>query len=239
MLDIEGTTTSIKFVKDVLFPFVRSHIHTYVHDHWAEPEFQEDVKQLRQQAQQDAVIDAVGVVQIPSNAEELEIKEKIVANVLWQMDGDRKTTALKQLQGHMWRDGYQTGQLVGHIYDDVPLALKRWSSGCSRIFIYSSGSVEAQKLLFGSTTHGNFLQFIAGHYDTKIGAKVKSDSYQRISEDIGCAAGDILFLTDIPKEAVAAKKAGLQVKLVVRPGNSPLTKEDTDDIDVITDFHQL
>jgi enolase-phosphatase E1 len=150
-------------------------------------------------------------------------------NIQWQMSIDRKTTELKAFQGFIWKEGFESGELVGFVYDDVVRALKSWKKREIPVYIYSSGSVEAQKLLFGHTQDGNLLEYLEGHYDTKIGSKLEKESYERIVADISSKknvkADDILFVSDNVLELEAAQDAGLQVCLAVRPGN-PQTSTD-------------
>ncbi|XP_046644194.1 enolase-phosphatase E1-like [Daphnia pulicaria] len=225
LLDIEGTTTSISFVKDELFPYIRRKLESYLESNWDSLEVQDDVESLRKQATEDAT-KMGGVPEIASSLETPTlILSSVITNINWNMDQDRKMTALKQLQGHMWREGYSSGEIQGHLYEDVEGALKLWTSSGQKVYIYSSGSVEAQKLLFQHSVAGNLLQYFSGHFDTKIGVKIESASYQEISKSIGVAPDKILFLTDLPAEAIAANEAGVQVKLLVRPGNAPLNEE--------------
>ncbi|KAG9480584.1 hypothetical protein GDO78_012181 [Eleutherodactylus coqui] len=238
LLDIEGTTTPITFVKDILFPYIQDHVEEYLQKHWPEEECQEDVRQLRLQAEKDSGVK--GFVPVPSSAKPpAEIIKGAVDNVLWQMSLDRKTTALKQLQGHMWRSAYATGKVKGEVYDDVVPALKKWKEANLKLYIFSSGSVEAQKLLFGYSIEGDLLELLHGHFDTSVGSKVESASYRRIAEQIGCSAENILFLTDITDEAEAAREAGVHVAIAVRPGNAALTDEEKSKYHLISSFHQL
>ncbi|XP_048453090.1 enolase-phosphatase E1 isoform X2 [Rhincodon typus] len=207
LLDIEGTTTPISFVKA------------------------KDDKELE------------GAVLIPEwcsgeNADKEQALEIVTNNVLWQMSQDRKTTALKQLQGHMWREAFLHGEVKGEVYKDVAPAIKEWRKEGKKVYIYSSGSVEAQKLLFGYSVEGDLLELFDGHFDTKIGSKVKAESYREIAKNIGCSTDNILFLTDVTKEARAAEEAGVQVILVVRPGNAELTEEEMS-CSIITSFGEL
>ncbi|XP_043917124.1 enolase-phosphatase E1 isoform X3 [Protopterus annectens] len=165
--------------------------------------------------------------------------QNVVDNVLWQMSLDRKTTALKQLQGHMWRTAYASGQLQGEIYSDVAPAIRKWREAGNRVYIYSSGSVEAQKLLFRYSTEGNLLELFDGHFDTQTGQKVESESYRKIAQVIGCSVNNILFLTDVTKEAKAAEEAGVNVMVVVRPGNIELTEEERAHYAQISSFSEL
>ncbi|TRY83242.1 hypothetical protein DNTS_032509 [Danionella cerebrum] len=178
------------------------------------------------------------VAQTVQTDEEKAIHE-VVENVIWQMAVDRKSTALKQLQGHMWRAAYMTGKIRGQVYQDVIPAITRWRRHGLKVYIYSSGSVEAQKLLFGFSVHGDLLDLFDGHFDTNIGAKVESKSYENIAERIGCHPEEIIFLTDVTREAKAAEDAGLNVAVVVRPGNMELSEEEKNHYRIITSFSQL
>ncbi|XP_035403413.1 enolase-phosphatase E1 isoform X1 [Anser cygnoides] len=242
LLDVEGTTTPIAFVQETLFPYVRDNLRDYLRAHWEEEECQRDVGLLRKQAQEDAGLD--GAVPIPlesgSGDEELErVIQAVVDNVLWQMALDRKTTALKQLQGHMWRAAYTTGHVKGEVFEDVVPAIRKWREAGMKVYIYSSGSVEAQKLLFGYSTEGDILELFDGHFDTKIGPKVESESYRRIAASIGCATNNILFLTDVPREANAAEEADTHVAVVIRPGNAGLTDDEKSYYSLISSFTEL
>lgn len=228
--------------QETLFPYVRDNLRDYLRAHWEEEECQRDVGLLRKQAQEDAGLD--GAVPIPlesgSGDEELErVIQAVVDNVLWQMALDRKTTALKQLQGHMWRAAYTTGHVKGEVFEDVVPAIRKWREAGMKVYIYSSGSVEAQKLLFGYSTEGDILELFDGHFDTKIGPKVESESYRRIAASIGCATNNILFLTDVPREANAAEEADTHVAVVIRPGNAGLTDDEKSYYSLISSFTEL
>jgi len=153
------------------------------------------------------------------------------------MDKDRKSTALKNLQGHMWHTGYSAGELKAVLFEDVPGALQRWHSANIPIYIYSSGSIDAQKLLFGNTTAGNLLPQLSGHFDTTTGPKVDASSYTKIADAIGVSAKDILFLTDVYQEAVAADSAGMGTTITNRPENKALPEAHK--FTVVTSFAEL
>lgn len=139
------------------------------------------------------------------------------------MRANRKTGALKQLQGHIWRSGYSAGLLKGHIFDDVPLALREWTAAGRRVYIYSSGSREAQRLLFEHSTAGDLRPWLSGFFDTSVGPKVAAASYKDIVLSLGVdSAARVLFLTDALLEAQAASAAGLRVAVTDRPGNASL-----------------
>nr|CAD7441605.1 unnamed protein product [Timema bartmani] len=221
---------------DTLFPYVRSKLEEYLRTHWESAEFQLVLGQLKEQAKKDEEDSIDGVVSIPESDKAIEAVAK---NVLWQMDLDRKTKSLKQLQGHIWRDGYKNGDLKGHLYDDVVPALKLWTQSGRQLYIYSSGSVDAQKLLFGHSQEGDLLELFSGYFDTEVGPKVEADSYKNIVDRLHCEAEDVVFFTDVSKEAEAAKEAGLNAVLVVREGNAPLSSEDKASFPVINSFQDF
>uniref|UniRef100_A0A8C8E3B0 Enolase-phosphatase E1 n=1 Tax=Oryzias sinensis TaxID=183150 RepID=A0A8C8E3B0_9TELE len=242
LLDIEGTTTPITFVKDILFPYIREHLEDYLSTHWEEDECKEDVHLLKKQIEEDMKQNRacpVHVVDQTVHTDEEKAIKKVVEDVLWQMAADRKSTALKQLQGHMWRAAYASGRIKGEIYPDVVPSIKKWRERGLKVYIYSSGSVEAQKLLFRYSVEGDVLELFDGHFDTTIGAKVEAKSYERIAEKIGCQPEEITFLTDVAREAKAAEEAGFNVLVVVRPGNLELTDEESAHYNLITSFSQL
>ncbi|XP_013135587.1 PREDICTED: enolase-phosphatase E1 [Papilio polytes] len=224
LLDIEGTTTSISFVKDKLFPYAEEKVQQFLEGQWDDAEVKQAVAALRQLAIEDKEKSVEGVVAIPGeDAKKEEQIEGLVKSVKWQMSIDRKAGPLKQLQGLIWKQGYDNGDIKGHVYDDVSAALEQWKSvEGQKVYIYSSGSVQAQKLLFGQSLAGDLLPHIEGHFDTAVGAKQEPASYTAIVEKIGCKPDEILFLTDILKEAEAARGAGLHAALVSREGNAPL-----------------
>ncbi|XP_074849830.1 enolase-phosphatase E1 isoform X2 [Carettochelys insculpta] len=194
------------------------------------------------QAEEDSSLD--GIVPIPSETgtgegEVEQIIQAVVDNVYWQMSLDRKTTALKQLQGHMWRAAYTSGRMKGEVFEDVVPAIRKWREAGLKVYIYSSGSVEAQKLLFGYSTEGDILELLDGHFDTKLGPKVESESYRRIARSIGCSTNNVLFLTDVTREAHAAEEANMHVAVVLRPGNAGLTDDEKSYYSLITSFSEL
>lgn len=220
LLDIEGTITSISFVKDTLFPYVTTVLEDYVNTHWRDSTFQDDLELLRIQAAEDSNLAGFVPIEIGDNS-----KQSIINNVLWQMKSDRKTTALKQLQGHIWKDGYESGFLKGHLYEDVLPVLKKLIGLGKKIYTYSSGSIEAQKYLFQYSIYGDVSDVFVKYFDTKMGPKGLETSYKNIANEIGVACNDILFLTDVLIEAEAAIKAGCNSYLLVRPGNASLDPE--------------
>lgn len=197
VVDIEGTVGSIRFVKDVLFPFARSRLRQFVLANRSRPDV---VREL------DAVRTETGIADVEGQIAQLE---------RWS-DADRKITPLKALQGMVWAGGYASGELVAHLYDDAIAALKRWRATRMRVYVYSSGSIAAQKLYFAHTAAGDLTPCLAGYFDTTTGPKQEAESYRRIASAIGRPAGDLLFLSDVAAELEAAAAAGFQAVQVRR-----------------------
>jgi enolase-phosphatase E1 len=218
LLDIEGTTSSIRFVYDVMFPYVRKHLTFEVFANWLEPEYLAAFDALARDAGH-ASLDAWLQTQNLTRDNPVRAAEIVCKEVVHLMDADAKATGLKMLQGLIWQSGFESGELEAHIYDDVPPALAAWNSAGRDVRIYSSGSVQAQRLFFGHTTAGDLLAQFRGHYDTTTGGKREAESYQRIAADFGLPPAEILFLSDIVAELDAARAAGMATALVCRPGN--------------------
>lgn len=225
LLDIEGTTTPISFVYDVLFPYARKALEGYVHDHWAS--LDEVVEQVITDTQND---EDIPTLTKPVTA------QQVVDSLLWQMNNDKKTTGLKQLQGKIWRAGYVDGTLKGEVFDDVEPAFEQWHAQGVEIYIYSSGSVAAQKLLFGYSTQGDLTTALKGYFDTTTGPKKQAHSYTLIASQLGVMAKRMCFATDNMDEARAAREAGMQVLVMTRPGNPVV---DTQDFHTADDFAPL
>nr|XP_048321433.1 probable bifunctional methylthioribulose-1-phosphate dehydratase/enolase-phosphatase E1 isoform X3 [Ziziphus jujuba var. spinosa] len=224
VLDIEGTTTPISFVSDVLFPYARDNVGRHLLATYETAETQDDIKLLRSQVEDDLEKGVNGAVPIPSDGVgKEEVVAALVANVAAMIKADRKITALKQLQGHIWRTGYENNELEGVVFEDVPEALERWHNLGIKVYIYSSGSRLAQRLIFGKTNYGDLRKYLSGFFDTTVGNKRETRSYVEIAESVGVdKPSEILFVTDVLQEAVAAKAAGLEVIISLRPGNAPL-----------------
>jgi enolase-phosphatase E1 len=204
LTDIEGTTSSIRFVKDVLFPFARARLPAFVRAHGSRA----DVRQLLDDAAREA-----GLVDASDDA--------VVALLQRWIDEDRKATPLKALQALIWLDGYAQQDFVAHIYPDAVAGLRRWHAAGIPIHVYSSGSVPAQKLYFGHTEVGDLTALFSGYFDTSSGAKREVESYERIARAIGVPAADILFLSDIDAELDAAHAAGMATAWLRRDGGEP------------------
>ncbi|KAF9141408.1 Enolase-phosphatase E1 [Mortierella sp. GBA39] len=240
--DIEGTTTPIVFVKENLFPYITSKLAEFLQRNWASEEMKSAVEALRVQAAKDVadgVADATPITAESADVTAEKVQQDVIASIGWQMKADRKIGALKAFQGYMWREGYTNGDLKGALYEDVIPAFDHWRAEGKKLYIYSSGSIDAQKLLFGFSEKGDLLHYFSGHYDTTIGLKVKAESYAKIAADIGLSPTRILFLSDNIHEIVAAKKAGFQTVITDRPGNAPLTTEERDGNIVVKSFLEI
>ncbi|MCY1033571.1 acireductone synthase [Corallococcus sp. BB11-1] len=189
--DIEGTTSSIAFVRDVLFPFARKHLAEYVATHGQRSSVRQCLSDARTLAGEPA-LDDVGTVALLQR---------------W-LGEDRKATPLKTLQGLIWADGYARGELKGHVYADAARALREWSERGLRLYVYSSGSVAAQKLIFGYSVEGDLTPLFSGYFDTTTGPKLEAASYTKIAQALALPPGDILFLSDNVAELDAARRAG-------------------------------
>lgn len=234
LLDIEGTITSISFVKDILFPHVTNSLEDYINKFWGDESFEKDLELLRSQASIDSELDGFVPIVNGDNA-----KQSVIENVHWQMSTDRKTTALKQLQGHMFKDGYESGLLKGHLYEDVLPVLKKLNNFGKKIYTYSSGSTDAQRYLFQYSMYGDVTDIFVGYFDTKMGPKRSETSYKNIADEIRVKCSDILFLTDVLEEAEAAVEAGCNTALLVRPGNMPLDPEKSSKFKIIKTLNEL
>lgn len=196
--DIEGTTSSLSFVKDVLFPYSRARLFAFIHNHGNDPAVR---------AQLDEVCTLVG-----RRLDEAELAAQLER---W-IDEDRKVTPLKALQGMIWEEGFRRGDFTGHVYEDAARKLREWKQQGLRLYVFSSGSVQAQRLLFGYSDHGDLMPLFSGYFDTTIGAKREAAAYQKIAAAIGTPPQRILFLSDVREELDAARAAGLQTAWLVR-----------------------
>ena len=216
LLDIEGTTTPIAFVHQTLFPFARAHVQEFLASQISSPAVGAAVDRL----QAEWADDASRGNDPPGGDEALGRDQSSIAKyVVWLMDRDRKSAGLKLLQGRIWETGYRTGALKGEVFDDVPPAFERWRRDGITIAIYSSGSVLAQQLLFGTTAAGDLTRFISSFFDTAVGAKTSVESYRRIARALERRPQEMLVVSDVAAELDAARRAGCQTALSIRPGN--------------------
>ncbi len=225
LLDIEGTTTPIAFVHDVLFTYARNHVRDYLTQH--ANELAGDIAQLRHEHANESE------PPLPLTDE----TNSIANYVNWLIDRDRKSTGLKSLQGKIWREGYETGTLKSQIFSDVRPAFERWREAGLGISIFSSGSALAQQLLFAHTEEGDLTPFITAYFDTTVGAKADEESYRRIAEKLNLPPPEILFVSDVVAELAAATGAGMKTRLSLRPGNQP--QPDPDRFQIVQTFDDL
>ena len=201
-MDIEGTTTSISFVHDILFPYSKERMATYINAHKNEARIQDILNQTKKTVELE-------------NQKKLNDEESIAQLIEW-INLDRKHPSLKNIQGLIWAEGYQSGELKGHLYPDVPEALNKWKQAGLNLGIYSSGSIEAQKLLFGYSVFGDLNNLFSNNFDTSIGFKRDGSSYLQIAQELNLNPTDIIFLSDISEELDAAKMVGFNTAQLVR-----------------------
>ena len=236
LLDVEGTVAPLWLTAEVLFPYARAHFQSFLERSVAEIERNRDSLKDADFAEGSVLWD-LELLALENRAEKapdaprifpgeiaggLAISNgipRILDYVYWLMDRDRKSTALKSLQGKIWKAGFESGELKGTLFDEVPAALARWSQR-ARVAIYSSGSVEAQKLFFRYSSHGDMSGAISGYFDTRVGSKAESKSYAAIAEAARVEPSEILFFSDVVRELDAARAEGCATRLVVRPGNA-------------------
>jgi enolase-phosphatase E1 len=212
LTDIEGTTSSLSFVKEVLFPYARAHLAAFVRDHAQDPRVTRQLDAVRREAGDSALS-----------------QQAVIDQLIAWIDADRKITPLKALQGMIWENGYRNSDFQGHIYADAVQSLRDWQARGLSLYVYSSGSVQAQKLLFAHTGFGDLTPLFDGYFDTTMGGKQDAGSYRAIAAAIGVAPAEILFLSDVRAELDAAAAAGCRTVWLVR--------EDTPDLRAI--HHQV
>jgi enolase-phosphatase E1 len=231
-MDVEGTTTSISFVYDVLFPYAAARLDAACAERATEPEVAAALARLREEhaaesaraaaAPAAAAAAAVGSGENGAGAAPLPPPFGNGAPYArYLMAQDRKSTGLKALQGLIWEQGYRRGELRGHVFDDVPPALAAWRAAGVRLRVFSSGSVRAQRLLFGHSDHGDLEPYFEGFHDTETGPKLEPRSYQAIAAAFGLPPASLLFLSDTVGELDAAAAAGCRTGRLDRPGNRP------------------
>lgn len=221
LTDIEGTSTSVKFVYDILFPYFRSHI----------GELRAMTSDLEVQK---AFRQTVELAASLENKKLLSVDDILNTLFRWSEE-DRKITPLKTVQGILWKKGYQTGEIKGHVYPDVASSLQAWKQQGIELGVFSSGSVAAQKLIFGYSEAGDLTPFFSNYFDTTTGGKREEETYRKIAQELQLAAENILFLSDIAEELEAAESAGMQTVQLLRPGtesNWPQTINDFTQIEI-------
>jgi enolase-phosphatase E1 len=215
LLDIEGTVTPISFVHDILFPFARNHVKDFITQRSTEADVRTDIRALVREHSVD-----VEKKEHPPNVAADSI-DSLVAYVNWLIERDRKSSALKSLQGKIWEQGYCDGSLKAPLFDDVVPNLRRLRANGLNVAIFSSGSVFAQKLLFAHTETGDHTNLIDEYFDTGVGSKIDPESYRKIAERLEVPPESITFVSDVVNELNAASKTGMTTLLCVRPANPP------------------
>lgn len=233
LLDIEGTVAPISFVHDILFPFAREHVRDYLFQHSTAPEVQKDIAALLSERS----LDEQRGEKPPETSAGDWSTDAVVAYVNWLIDRDRKSSALKSLQGKIWEQGYRNGSLKAPLFDDVVSNLRRLRNAGIGIAIFSSGSVLAQKLLFAHTNTGDHTDLIDQFFDTAVGSKVSPDSYSEIARQLSLLPTQIVFVSDVSSELKASSEAGMQTLLCLRPGNQP--QFNAEQFQVIQSFSQI
>lgn len=234
VLDIEGTTTPIAFVYDVLFPYARTNLREFLETHGPTGLLAEVDAQLREEHAAD-VARGHSPPPLPADMSSGNTVD-LEPYALWLMDRDRKSTGLKLLQGMIWRRGFADGTLRGELFPDVAPALARWRSSSIDVAIYSSGSVLAQRLIFGHTPAGDLTSRISQFFDATIGPKREAESYRHIAAELHHKPNELLFLSDVHAELSAARAAGFHTMLCVRPGNPEAAREDESTVESFDDI---
>jgi enolase-phosphatase E1 len=214
LLDVEGTVAPISLIYDQMFPYARAHFERFLQLHCGDPGVAADLVML---------VEENGAETDPTAPKFTmpEYWDEAIPYLNWLMDQDRKSTALKSLQGRIWQRGFESDELKGTLFKDVPRALERWSSA-AHIAIYSSGSVAAQLLLFRHSSFGDLTHLISGYFDTRTGPKTAKLSYESIASAMGCEPREVMFFSDVVRELDPAREAGCHTRLVMREGNVPV-----------------
>jgi enolase-phosphatase E1 len=210
LLDVEGTTTAIDFVQCVLFPYAEERIERWLGEHATDDEVRDSIEEVRQTARAEGVA---------ANS-----TTELGALLRRWIREDRKHPGLKRLQGLVWRAGYGTGAFTGHVYPEVPACLRAWKAAGLVLAIYSSGSIEAQRLLFRHSDVGDLSGLLTRHFDATLGPKRSAESYTAIAREMALPPSGILFLSDVELELDAARNGGLQTMQIVRAGAAPGTR---------------
>jgi enolase-phosphatase E1 len=226
LLDVEGTVAPISLVTEQLFPYARSHFPDFLRKSRGDENVRADLALLAEENRKEKApgVPLLPEVVHPEQVETPRFRLDAMVYLTWLMDRDRKSTALKSLQGKIWKKGFESGRLKGTLFPDVAPAFARWARE-GKVAIYSSGSVDAQQLLFRHTTAGDLTSLITSYFDTRTGPKFESASYAEIASKIEAPPQAMLFFSDSVRELDAARDAGCQTRLVVREGNAPVDDE--------------
>jgi 2,3-diketo-5-methylthio-1-phosphopentane phosphatase len=223
LLDVEGTVAPMSLVTEQLFPYARTRFAEFLQRKRDDEAVRADLVLLAEEnsADKSAGIPRLGQVRDAAQVAAPRFRLDAMVYLMWLMDRDRKSTALKSLQGKIWKAGFESGELKGTLFEDVPDALKQWSA-TGQVAIYSSGSVDAQKLLFRYSIFGDLTPLIAGYFDTRTGPKMESASYTAIASAMSVAPDEARFFSDSVRELDAAREAGCDTRLLIRDGNAPV-----------------
>jgi enolase-phosphatase E1 len=223
LLDVEGTVAPISLVSEQLFPYARTHFADFLRKSRGNANVYADLALLAEEnrAEKESGLPRLPVVTHIEQVETPRFRLDAMVYLTWLMDRDRKSTALKSLQGKIWKTGFESGKLKGTLFADVSEAFTRWAKE-GKVAIYSSGSVEAQQLLFRYSTYGDLTSLITSYFDTRTGAKADRASYAAIAAQLGVEPGQVVFFSDVVRELDAAREAGCVTRLVVREGNAPV-----------------
>lgn len=220
LTDIEGTTTSISFVTETLFPYFLENL--------------EDIIQFLDKPEVIQAFEETIRMALDLDNQIIRTNDEIMAKLREWCEADRKITPLKTLQGILWDVGYKNGSLKGHVYPEVASKLKEWQDAGIQLAVFSSGSVAAQKLIFGYSEAGDLTPYFSAYFDTNTGGKREKETYLKIASALGVDPSEILFLSDIIQELEAAKEAGCQTIQLVRPGTTPAWNSTAENFDEIT-----
>ena len=241
VLDIEGTTTSLRFIKDVLFPYIKRTLAKYLRERWQSDEVIATMARLIRQEERDIRegLQPPKIWKITETSDLSKIIDSVVSNVIWQMDIKRHNTALKQLQILVWVYGYENNELRGHVYEDVGSSFRRWRGMGIRLFAYSTGMAVAQQLLFSNSTQGNLLNMVENYFDVLVGPKTSASSFKKIAWYMNVTTTQLLFITDTVDEGRAARDAGCQVVLVQRPENRRLPGSLGSEFSIVSNLNSI
>jgi len=238
LLDIEGTTCPIHFVSEVLFPYASQQLLPFLTEHQSEAVVEKLLKEVQETLANDPSPEAIALHSTTARATELESLplQTLCSYLAWLIKTDRKVTALKDLQGMIWEEGYQRGELIAPLFADVPKALADWHGKGIGLSVYSSGSVHAQKLLYTHSEFGDLSRLFSHWFDTRTGPKNLASSYERIAKSLQTKPQEMLFISDAVAELEAASSAKMAV-LFSKRANNP--QQDPKGFPTVEDYRKL
>lgn len=240
VMNTENTLTPTKFFKDTLFAHFKENVKTYLEGEWENEECQQAVDALREQAAKDVANGVEGTVEIPGKDQNQDaIIAAVVASVSQQTDQDKASLVLKQIQGHVYREAFKTGNLQSQLYDDVSPALNSLTGAEKKVYIYCPESTETEKVILGYSNRGDLQEKISGYFDLEVGCTTEKDSYASIAKQLEANAEEVLFVTGKPAEATAAAEAGFKTCIIARDENTSLTDDDKKKFNVVSSLREL